>query len=92
MGERDDFTFELTITEAGAETGADYTLEVAIRGAGDAPDEAGVLRREGDNLVSAGSTDGPFNDFGHVTKDGDIMVADAMSDAEFRAERVGDAP
>ena len=90
-GERDDFTFELTITEA-EEPGADYILVVAIRGSDGVPDETGVLRRDGDALESAETGDGPFNAFGRVAGNGDIMVADGMSDDEFRAERVGDAP
>ena len=91
VGERDDFTFELTITEA-EDAGADYMMTVAIRGTDDVPEETGVLRRDGDALDSAESADGPFNTFGRVAANGDIVVADAMSDAEFRAERVSDAP
>ncbi len=90
-GERADFTFELTVTETD-EPGADYTLDVAIRGTDHVPDETGVLRRDGDALESAESADGPFNAFGRVAENGDIMVADGMSDGEFRAERIGDAP
>ena len=90
-GERDDFTFELTITEAEA-PGADYRLDVVIRGTDHVPGETGVLRRDGDDLESAESADGRFNAFGRVAANGDIMVADGMSDDEFRAERVGDAP
>ncbi len=90
-GERDDFTFELTITEA-EEPGADYRLDVVIRGTDHVPGETGVLRRDGDDLESAESADGRFNAFGRVAANGDIMVADGMSDDEFRAERVGDAP
>lgn len=90
-GERDDFTFELTITQSD-EAGADYTIEIAIHGTRDVPDDAGVLRRDGDDLETANSADGPFNHFGRVATNGDIMVADGMSDGEFRAERIGDAP